>query len=295
MKDLATRTAVVTGAAAGIGLAIAERCVKEGMKVVLADINQEVLDAQVRRLAAQGHEVCARVTDVTSQASVQALADFATATYGDIHMVCNNAGIGGGAADDRPLWEASLSDWKWVMDINVWGVIHGIRAFVPLLQCHGQPAHIVNTASKAALLCGTSLYSTTKHAVLALTEALHAQLLLSSPQVGATVLCPGAVNTDLLRNSQRIRPAPADPVKDPAGANEFMHDYRSTVQTRMAAGQSPAEIADLLIEGLRKGDFYIFPGAVEDTPVEARFDNIRAHRMLDLKKSYPQFAWRAAA
>ena len=98
MKDLATRTAVVTGAAAGIGLAIAERFVKEGMKVVLADINQEVLDAQVRRLAAQGHEVCARVTDVTSQASVQALADFATATYGDIHMVCNNAGIGGGAA-----------------------------------------------------------------------------------------------------------------------------------------------------------------------------------------------------
>jgi NAD(P)-dependent dehydrogenase (short-subunit alcohol dehydrogenase family) len=295
MKNFATKTAVVTGAAAGIGLAIAERFVQEGMKVVLADINEEALEIQVRRLAGQGHEVAARVTDVTSQASVQDLADFAAATYGDVHMVCNNAGIGGGAADDSPLWEASLSDWKWVMDINVWGVIHGIRAFVPLLQRHGQPAHIVNTASKAALLCGTSLYSTTKHGVIALTEALHAQLLLSGLHIGASVLCPGAVNTDLLRNSQRMRPTSAESVKDRSGANAFMHDYRSTVQTRMAAGQSPAEIADLLIDGLCKDEFYIFPGSVEDSPVEARFDNIRARRILDLKKSYPQFAWRAPA
>ena len=144
-------------------------------------------------------------------------------------------------------------------------------------------------------MCGTSLYSTTKHGVIALTEALHAQLLLSGLHIGASVLCPGAVNTDLLRNSQRMRPTSAESVKDRSGANAFMHDYRSTVQTRMAAGQSPAEIADLLIDGLCKDEFYIFPGSVEDSPVEARFDNIRARRILDLKKSYPQFAWRAPA
>ncbi len=294
MKDLANKTAVVTGTAAGIGLALAERFASEGMQVVLSDIDAVALDAQVRRLAAQGHQVAAQVTDVTSQASVQALADFAAATYGAVHLVCNNAGIGGGAADDRPLWEASLSDWKWVLDINVWGVIHGIRAFVPLLQRHGQPAHIVNTASRAGLLCGTSLYSTSKHAVIAMTEALHAQLLLAGLRIGASVLCPGAVNTDLLKNSQRIRPAgdgAALVAPAAAGSADFMETYRQTVRTRMAAGQSPQQMADLVIGGLARGDFYIVPGGVDEGPVEARCDNIRARRIVDLRKSYPQFAW----
>lgn len=298
MQQLADKTAVITGAAAGIGLAMAERFAREGMKVVLADIDGPALTAALQGLKAAGHDVAGQVCDVTSERSVADLADFATSTYGELHLVCNNAGIGGGAADDRPLWEASVADWKWVMDINVWGVIHGIRTFVPLLMRQGKPAHVINTASKAGLLAGTSLYSTSKHAVIAMTEGLHAQLKLAGASVGASVLCPGAVNTNLKKNSERIRPAGAPPgpaaAALPGAGTDFMADYRGTVQTRMAAGRSPADIAEMVVRGLHDGDFYILPGVQEDGPIEARFDNIRARKVVDYRKSYMQFNWAAA-
>lgn len=288
------KAAVVTGAANGIGLALAERFVAEGMRVVMADIDDTALQAQVRRLADAGHAVWGQRCDVTSEQSVQQLADMAQAMCGPLHLVCNNAGIGGGAADALPIWQASPADWKWVLDINVWGVIHGLRAFVPRLIAHGEPAHVVNTASRAGLMSSTSLYSTSKHTVVALTEALHAQLSLAGASVRAAVLCPGAVNTALADNSQRLRPGAApgdDGASDGAGTTALLDSYRRTVRARMAAGMAPQGVAELLMQGLEQGQFYIHPGAADDPPVRARGDNIHARHIADLPRAFPQFDW----
>lgn len=297
--NLAGKTAVITGAASGIGLATAERFLKAGMKVVIADINAESIEKHVTRLKSDGHSVEGKVTDVTSESSVRELAEFTMNKFGNIHILCNNAGIGGGAADDKSLWEASITDWKWVLDINVWGVIHGIRVFTPLMMAHGQEGHIINTASKAGLIFGTSLYSTSKHTVIALTEALYAQLKQVNSKLAVSVLCPGAVNTDLNSNSNRIRPVDNASTENPNLLNEdislspnnFMSTYQSTVQTRMAAGKEPSEIAEMLMQGLESGDFYIMPSRLEDAVVNERFKNIQERKINDLSKSCPQFNW----
>jgi NAD(P)-dependent dehydrogenase (short-subunit alcohol dehydrogenase family) len=299
--NLMGKTAVITGAANGIGLAIAERLLKAGMKVVIADIDPNSIDKQVSRLKSEGYPVEGKVTDVTSESSVRELAEFTITKFGNIHILCNNAGIGGGAADDRSLWEASISDWKWVLDINVWGVIHGIRVFTPLMLAHGEEGHIINTASKAGLIFGTSLYSTSKHTVIALTEALYAQLKQVNSKLVVSVLCPGAVNTHLNSNSNRIRPVDtkSDENENSNLSNQdktiqsknFMSTYQSTVQTRMAAGKEPSEIAEMLMQGLENGDFYIMPSRLEDAVVDERYKNIQARKIEDLSKSCPQFNW----
>ena len=297
MTNLMGKTAVLTGAANGIGLAAAERFLKAGMKVVIADIDANSIDLQVSRLKAEGYPVEGKVTDVTNESSVRELAEFAMNKFGNIHILCNNAGIGGGAADDKSLWEASISDWKWVLDINVWGVIHGIRVFTPLMLAHGQEGHIINTASKAGLIFGTSLYSTSKHTVIALTEALYAQLKQVNSKLAVSVLCPGAVNTNLNSNSNRIRPVDKKSNENlsnqdyPLQSKNFMSTYQSTVQTRMAAGKEPSEIAEMLMQGLENGDFYIMPSRLEDAVVDERYKNIQTRKIEDISKSCPQFNW----
>ena len=297
--NLMDKTAVITGAASGIGLAAAERFLKAGMKVVMADIDADSIDKQVSRLKSEGHPVEGKVTDVTSESSVRELAEFAQSKFGNIHILFNNAGIGGGAADDKSLWETSISDWKWVLDINVWGVIHGIRVFTPLMLAHQQEGHIINTASKAGLTFGTSLYSTSKHTVLALTEALYVQLKQVNSNLAVSVLCPGAVNTNLKSNSNRIRPVNSfsDEISNLSNQDKsfqstnFMSTYQNTVQTRMAAGLEPAEMAEILMQGLESSDFYILPNRLEDAGVKERFKNIQARKIEDLPKSCPQFDW----
>jgi NAD(P)-dependent dehydrogenase (short-subunit alcohol dehydrogenase family) len=294
-----SKTAVITGSANGIGLAIAERLLKAGMKVVIADIDPNSIDKQVSRLKSEGYPVEGKVTDVKSESSVRELAEFTISKFGNIHILCNNAGIGGGAADDKSLWEASISDWKWVLDINVWGVIHGIRVFTPLMLAHGEEGHIINTASKAGLIVGTSLYSTSKHTVIALTEALYAQLKQVNSKLAVSVLCPGAVNTNLNSNSNRIRPVDTKSDENSNLSNQnksiqsknFMSTYQSTVQMRMAAGKEPSEIAEMLMQGLENGDFYIMPSRLEDAVVDERYKNIQARKIEDLSKSCPQFNW----
>ena len=297
--NLMDKTAVITGAASGIGLAAAERFLKAGMKVVMADIDADSIDKQVSRLKSEGHPVEGKVTDVTSESSVRELAEFTITKFGNIHILCNNAGIGGGAADDKSLWEASISDWKWVLDINVWGVIHGIRVFTPLMLAHGEEGHIINTASKAGLIVGTSLYSTSKHTVIALTEALYVQLKQVNSNLAVSVLCPGAVNTNLKSNSNRIRPVDtlSDEISNLSNQDKsfqstnFMSTYQNTVQTRMAAGLEPVEMAEILMQGLESGDFYILPNRLEDAGVNERFKNIQARKIEDLPRSCPQFNW----
>ena len=297
--NLMDKTAVITGAASGIGLAAAERFLKAGMKVVMADIDADSIDKQVSRLKSEGYPVEGKVTDVTSESSVRELAEFTISKFGNIHILCNNAGIGGGAADDKSLWEASISDWKWVLDINVWGVIHGIRVFTPLMLAHGEEGHIINTASKAGLIVGTSLYSTSKHTVLALTEALYVQLKQVNSNLAVSVLCPGAVNTNLKSNSNRIRPVDtlSDEISNLSNQDKsfqstnFMSTYQNTVQTRMAAGLEPLEMAEILMQGLESGDFYILPNRLEDAGVKERFKNIQARKIEDLPRSCPQSNW----
>jgi NAD(P)-dependent dehydrogenase (short-subunit alcohol dehydrogenase family) len=189
------RVAVITGGASGIGFALARRFARDGDRVVLADLHADGLEAAAGALAATGAEVLAVPTDVRDPEAVDALAARAVEVFGTVHVICNNAGIVvGGAA-----WEVPLADWHAVVDVNLWGVIHGIRSFVPILLAHDEPAHVVNTASMAAVtaLAGLGPYVASKHAVLGLSETLFHDLTAAGvgDRIGVTAVCPGYVPT----------------------------------------------------------------------------------------------------
>src|SRR5215472_10419781 len=197
------RVAVVTGAASGIGFGLSERFVAEGMRVVMADVDAPALAEAADLLAGRRAEVLPVTTDVSDGDQVDSLRDRALEAFGAVHVVCNNAGVSG---TGRPLWEMSRRDWEWVMGVNLWGVINGIRSFVPVLL-QQDAGHVVNTASMAGVIPGVlGSYSVTKHAVVALSEALHFQLLPLGAPVGVSVLCPGWVRTRI-GESYRNRPA----------------------------------------------------------------------------------------
>jgi len=194
VKSFDGRTAVVTGAASGIGLGLATRFAEAGMKVVLADIEADPLEEAAEKLRAGGTEVLAVATDVSDGDQVDALAARAAEAFGNIHVLCNNAGVGlGGTIDTMPT-----AVWSWVLGVNLWGVIHGLRAFLPGMLAHGEEGHVVNTASMAGLLPGTptmSPYSASKVAVVAISESLHGEMAMAGGKIGVSVLCPGVVNT----------------------------------------------------------------------------------------------------
>ena len=202
MTSQAGRVAVVTGAGSGIGLSLARRFADAGMRVTLADLDEAALDEAVTDLREAGGKVTGLVTDVSDAASVQRLADETVSAYGAVHVLCNNAGVGGGG----PLTEVSLERWRWILDVNLWGVIHGVRAFLPLMMAQGE-GHIVNTASSAGLT-GTAFmgpYCTSKFAVVGLSESLWHELAQLGSGVGVSVLCPGFVRTRIA-DSERSRP-----------------------------------------------------------------------------------------
>jgi NAD(P)-dependent dehydrogenase (short-subunit alcohol dehydrogenase family) len=194
MQQLEGRVAVVTGAASGMGRAMAERFAQEGMRVVLADVDRERLDATEAAIRDAGGTALAVVTDVTSAVQVQALARRTLDEWGGVHVLCNNAG---GGATRGAIWEIPLERWRWVMELNFWGVLHGVHAFVPAMLERGDEGHIVNTASGVVL--GTkpwqSPYNASKHAVVGLTETLHHELLKAGAPIRVSLLCPGFVQT----------------------------------------------------------------------------------------------------
>ena len=196
MKEFADRVAVVTGAASGIGQAMAGRFAAAQMKVVLADVEAEALRATEHELKAQGAEALGVVTDVSKADQVENLAQRAVDAFGGVHIVCNNAGVGAGGL----TWSHPLKDWEWVMGVNLWGVIHGVRTFVPIMLEQGTDGHIVNTASMAGLVSGPfmSIYDVTKHGVVTLSESLHYELMMQAAPVKVSVLCPGFVLTNIL-------------------------------------------------------------------------------------------------
>jgi NAD(P)-dependent dehydrogenase (short-subunit alcohol dehydrogenase family) len=247
----AGRVAVVTGAASGIGLGLAERFAAEGMHVVMADVEEPALTKASSALADAGASVLPVTTDVASLAAVEALRDSALAAFGAVHVLCNNAGVGG---PHGALWECPAGEWDWVLGVNLGGVINGVRAFMPALLAQ-DCGHLLNTSSIFGVFAGTlGPYGVSKHAVTALTETLYFNLKSQGIEhVGVSVLCPSAVRTRF-GTSSRNRPEWAGPAPAAAAAEQASAERFDELS---ALGASPAEVAGMVVDGIRSGRFYI--------------------------------------
>src|SRR3954464_8227288 len=290
MKDLNGRVAVVTGGAGGIGRAMGEAFGRAGMKVVLADIQPEPLEKSVAELQGEGLDVIAVPTDVTRWESVEALRDATLAAYGAVYVLCNNAGIGAGA--EGPMWEHELRDWEWALGVNVWGVIHGINAFVPVMLGQDDEGHVVNTFSGnggLAPLPSTPQYAATKAAVVTITECLYGQL--DGTRVSASVLFPGPhmLRTGLFE-SWRSRPerfAKTRPRQTPYTTVEALEEQMKAAGVPIAYTE-PAEAADAVGAGLRAGAFWIHPdNPRSDEALRLRADSILHRSNPDYLRTVP--------
>ena len=275
MKDLKGKVAVVTGGASGIGRAMAERFAAEVMKVVLADIEEGALAAAEGEMKAKGATVASKRTDVSRGEDVEALARFTVDTFGAVHVACNNAGVGVGGV----TWQQTVKDWEWVLGVNLWGVIHGIRAFVPIMLQQGDECHVVNTASRAGLATRPwlAMYSASKHAVVALSESLYHELSLTGSKVKVSVLCPAVVNTRI-GESERNRP---ETLRDAAGAGVPVQQAQAMEQAfraLLATGQPPEEVAAAVVEAIRGERFYIIPHEETKAWVATRLNDIIGDR-----------------
>jgi NAD(P)-dependent dehydrogenase (short-subunit alcohol dehydrogenase family) len=267
MQELAGKTAFVTGAASGIGLALSRTFAEAGMKVMLADIEANALTAAVENLHDFGPNVYGVACDVTDPASVERAAKASYEAFGNVHVVCNNAGVGGGSGIDT----ISLETWRWVIDVNLMGVLHGIRTFLPHIRAHGEGGHIVNTASMAGMNSGLgfSAYSASKFAVVNMSEGLAKQL--APLGIGVTVLCPGFVRTRIWE-SGRNRPERYGPtqIPDPASAaGKLLARLTELGQT----GLDPADVAAHVLAAIRENELYVFTHAGADwrAELEERF------------------------
>ena len=284
MKDFAGKVAVLTGGASGIGRALGARLARAGMKVVLADVEAAALERTASDVArATGADVSGVVCDVTRAESVQALADGVVARHGKIHVLCNNAGVG--AQEDAPLWELPLSDWRWTFAVNVWGVIHGIKAFVPGMLAHGEEGHVVNTSSGnggLVLVAGTPIYSASKAAVSAITETLHLQLVQQKARLHAHVLYPGPhIVTSNIFDARRNRPAEFTrevPQKAPPITLETIRSLAKLGGMELQT-TTPEEVAEHAFQGLRDDAYFILPSTPEsEARLRERFENVLARR-----------------
>jgi NAD(P)-dependent dehydrogenase (short-subunit alcohol dehydrogenase family) len=269
MKEFGEKVAVVTGAASGIGRAMAERFVDEGMKVVLADVEEGALAKAEAELREKSESVLSVRTDVSSGADVEKLAQETLDAFGAVHVLCNNAGV---ADQGGAMWQKTLSDWEWVLGVNLWGVIHGVRVFVPIMLDQDEEGHIVNTASMAGLMAGGgNTYGVTKHAVVSLSESLYLELQTAEAKIGVSVLCPGWVTTKIL-DADRNRPAklanPAQEV-DPA-----MAEAREMVQGLIASGLSPDNVAEQVLDAIRDDRFYILTHPEMKPVIQMRMSDI---------------------
>ncbi|HEX4987075.1 MAG TPA: SDR family oxidoreductase [Burkholderiales bacterium] len=273
MKTFKDRVAVVTGGASGLGRAMATRFAREGMKVVLADIEERALEATAKAFRDAGHDVLAVRTDVSKAADVEALADKAFKTCGGVHVLCNNAGVAPGGT----IWEQSEKDWQWTLGVNVWGVIHGIRAFVPRMIAQDAEGHVVNTASVAGLLSlpGMGMYCVSKHAVVTMTECLHHDLVAAGAKIRASVLCPAFVPTGI-SDSERNRPAILREDK-PRSQLDLQREER--LRHAVKSGRISAEqVADLVFDAIAAGRFYILPHRKIKPAIETRMQDILLER-----------------
>ena len=272
MRELAGKTAFVTGGASGIGFALGRAFAEAGMKVMLADIEASELKAAVDRLRDIGPEVRGAACDAADPASVEAAAKAAYDAFGKVHVVCNNAGVGGGSGIDN----ISLDNWRWVLDVNLMGVLHGIRTFLPHIRAHGEGGHIVNTASMAGMSSGMgfSPYSASKFAVVNMSEGLAAQV--KPLGIGVTVLCPGFVRTRI-SESGRNRQAKYGSWQRPDPASEA-GSFAAQLAELVRSGLEPADVAAQVLTAIREEELYVFThhDAALRGELEARFSTILA-------------------
>lgn len=273
MKQFTDRTAVITGAASGIGLELARRAATEGMRLVLADIEFDKLEAAAAALHLPSERVLLRKTDVSQEAEIAALADAAFNRFGGVHLLCNNAGV----ALTRVTWEHTSADWQWVLGVNLWSVIHGIHHFLPRMLTQEAPGHIVNTASAAGLLStpGMSAYNVSKHGVVTLSETLYGELAAAQANVGVSVLCPAWVPTGI-KDSARARQdrfASSDQVSAQSAA------YTQRMDQAVDAGKlSAADMASAVFEAVAQDRFYVIPHRRINQVIELRMNDILNQR-----------------
>jgi NAD(P)-dependent dehydrogenase (short-subunit alcohol dehydrogenase family) len=278
MQSLKNRTAVITGGASGFGLEFARLGARQGMHLVLADVQQDALDAARSELTAQGAQVLAVRCDVSKADQVQALADQTVAQFGAPHLVFNNAGVGSGGL----IWENTLKDWEWVLGVNVMGVVHGMRIFIPLMLAAAEKdasyeGHMINTASMAGLLNAPNMgvYNVSKHAVVSLSESLYQDLALVSAQVSCSVLCPFFVPTGI---SQSHRNRPSD-MRNDAKPSRSQLIAQAMSEKAVGSGKvSAADVATMVFEGIAKRQFYLYSHPKALVSVQTRLEDIMLAR-----------------
>ena len=271
MKTFTEKTAVITGAASGIGLALARRAAAQGMNLVLADIDEAALHDAAQSLALPPGRILTAPADVRHAAEIKALADAAYDRFGAVHLLCNNAGVALG----RVTWEHTAEDWAWVLGVNLWSVIHGIAEFLPRMQAAGDTAHIVNTASAAGLTSfpGMAAYNVSKHAVVTLSETLYQELQMTRSPIGLSLLCPAWVPTGIAR-ADRNRPADAGTTKPVEGISAVINQR---IGRAIATGTLSADdMASETFKAIEEDRFYIIPHRNINVAIEARMNDILA-------------------
>lgn len=269
MREFKGKTAFVTGGASGIGLAMAKAFAEEGMNVMLADVEQSALDSALKDLSRYGNHVRGIACDVADPDSVERAAQATFAAFGKVHILCNNAGVAAGSGIDS----VSVESWRWVVDVNLMGVVHGVRSFLPHMRAHGEGGHIVNTASMAGMICGWfSPYDATKFAVVAMSEGLRPQL--QPLGIGVSVLCPSFVRTKIGESARNRQERYGQmPQLDP---NSTAASVVADIRRQIAAGIDPADVAARVLAAIRNEELYIFTHPNMWKQVEARFAAIEA-------------------
>jgi NAD(P)-dependent dehydrogenase (short-subunit alcohol dehydrogenase family) len=260
MEELAGKGAVVTGAGGGIGRGIALALAAAGMRLVLADTDADGLRATGAELRGSGAEAIEATTDVRDASAVESLAAVTLDTYGAVHVLCNNAGVWTVGRQ----WETDLADWRWVIDVNLWGAVHGVRTFVPLLLRNPDGGHVVNVSSMGGLLGGplTGPYSASKHAIVGLSKGLRAELAHMGSDVGVSVVCPGKVRSAILDNVNKRPGRPGEPVLTP--------EAQAVTDAMRGAGSRAISAEDagrLVREAIKRNSFWVLPGAGAHLPL----------------------------
>ena len=280
MQDLAGRVAVITGAASGIGAAMAWRFARAGMKIVAADVDEAMLAAVCKELVDAGHTAIRMRTDVSSAADVEALAERAYEIFGGVHLLCNNAGVVP-SGRYRAVWEFPLEDWRWALGVNLYGVIHGLRSFIPRMLDAGDEGHVLTTASVAGLISGSgsAVYGTAKHAAVRVTEALYASLSERNAPIGVSLLCPGLVNTRIY-DSERNRP---DGLRTADGPTPETAELQAIAARLYAGAMSPEAVAEIGFQAVLDDRLYVLTTDSFDDAIRERIGAI-------LERRNPQFA-----
>ncbi len=250
MKDFESRVAVITGGASGIGLGMARAFASRGMKLVIADLDGKALDAAVAEFEAADVPIVGQACDVSKLEDLESLAEVALGTFGAVHVMCNNAGVG----IPTSARKMKLADWKWIMDVDLWGPIYGVKVFLPIIEEQGE-GHICSTSSMAGLISSQMMgaYNVAKHGVVALMAAVERELRAKKSNVTASVLCPGPINTNISRHSVEFRPGKAKPKADGEKAGKLAR----SIQASLEEGMAPDEVGELVADSIAENKFWI--------------------------------------